>query len=120
MNGYILKETFDTADKKATLIDVRLPDDLTNNVELNFGSIELKPKYQKQIKLKKNKMDDLQKMLPAIYPSGQWIPIFVLTVGVYDEVKDLATRSFSSRGHHPSPQIISRIQPHTNIAIRQQ
>ena len=55
MNGYILKETFDTTDKKATLIDVRLPDDLTNDVPLNFASIELKPKYPKQIKLKKKK-----------------------------------------------------------------
>ena len=77
MNGYILKETFDTADTNGTLIDVRLPCDLINNVELNFGSMELKPKYPKQIKLKKKKMADLQKMLPAIGTSGNWIPILV-------------------------------------------
>ena len=77
MNGYILKETFETADTNGTLIDVRLPCDLINNVELNFGSMELKPKYPHQIKLKKKKLADLQKMVPAIYPSGDWIAILV-------------------------------------------
>ena len=77
MNGYILKETFETADANATLIDVRLPSDLTNDVELNFGSMELKRKYPHQIKLKKKKLSDLQKMVPAIYPNGDWIAILV-------------------------------------------
>ena len=53
LDGYILKEAFDTADEDALLIDIRLPEDKTNNVKLNFGSIELQPKYSKQIKLKK-------------------------------------------------------------------
>ena len=77
MNGYILKETFETADANATLIDVRLPSDLTNDAELNFGSMELKRKYPHQIKLKKKKLSDLQKMVPAIYPNGDWIAILV-------------------------------------------
>ena len=51
-----------------------------------------------------------------ILPKGETIltlldNLFVLTVGVYDEVKDLAARSFSWRGNHPSPQIIVAYSP---------
>ena len=71
--GYLLKEAFDTADKDATKIDVRLPEDLLNNVPLNFGSIELKTKYQKQIKMKKKKIEDIQKMAPMLIGDEDWV-----------------------------------------------
>ena len=77
MEGYILKEAFDTADRDAIKIDIRLPEDRTNDVELNFGSITLKTKYKKQIKMKKKKMDDLHKMVPMLLGSGDWIKTLV-------------------------------------------
>ena len=55
LDGYILKEAFDTADKAALTIDIRLPEDRTNDVKLNFGSIEFMPKYSKPIKLQQKK-----------------------------------------------------------------
>ena len=58
LHGYLLKEALDTSDFDATIIAVRLPDDLLNDVPLNLRPIELKQKYQRQIKLKKKKIED--------------------------------------------------------------
>ena len=54
-NEYLLKNTFDQADAQALKIDIRTPEDLCNEVRLNFGTITFMPKYPKQIKLKKKK-----------------------------------------------------------------
>ena len=71
-NGYILKESFKIMDedKEAVKINVNLP---TAKQNLNLGRIQLQPKYPTQIKLKKNKMDGLQKVRLTLGDQGRWI-----------------------------------------------
>ena len=76
-DGYILKDSFDQRDENGTFIDVRLPDDRVANEKLNFGSITFKPKYAQQIKLKKKKLEDLEKAIPILQESGNWITTLV-------------------------------------------
>ena len=73
LQGYLLKEAFDTSDFKATIIDVRLPEDRIKEVPLNLRPIELKQKYQRQIKLKKKKIEDFKKMAPVLLGDEEWV-----------------------------------------------
>ena len=86
-NGYILKESFKIMDeeKKAVWIDVNLPEAMQN---LDLGRIRLQPKYPTQIKLKKNKMEGLQKIQPTLGDQGRWIDDLVAEQAYARDYKD--------------------------------
>ena len=46
---------------------------------MNFSAIALQPKYPTQIKLKKKKIDSLQKMRESLGQAGDWIPDLIET-----------------------------------------
>ena len=71
-NGYILKDSFNVMDnaKEAVKVYVNLPGAKEN---LNLGLVKLTPKYPTQIKLKKNKIEGLQKIRPTLLDRGRWI-----------------------------------------------
>ena len=86
-NGYILKESFKVMDedKEAVKINANLP---TAKQNLNLGRIVLQPKYPTQIKLKKNKMEGLQKIRPTLGDQGRWIDDLVAEQAYARDYKD--------------------------------
>ena len=71
-DGYILKDSFNVMDeaKEAVKVCVNLPG---AKKTLNLGQVHLTPKYQTQIKLKKNKIEGLQKIRQTLLDRGRWI-----------------------------------------------
>ena len=86
-NGYILKESFKIRDKddEAKWININLPGAMQ---DLNLGRVQLQLKYPTQIKLKKNKMEGLQKIQPTLGDQGRWIDDLVAEQAYARDYKD--------------------------------
>ena len=66
-------------------IDVNLPEAMQS---LDLGRVQLQPKYPTQIKLKKNKMEGLQKIRPTLGDQGRWIDDLVAEQAYARDYKD--------------------------------
>ena len=70
-DGYILKKTLQTGDEEGTFIDCKLPNTEDNSFDLS--RVELLCKYDGQIKLTPEKLDDLRSMGSDLGAGGAWI-----------------------------------------------
>jgi len=55
---------------------------------LDFSTIKLQPKYPTQIKLKKRKIDSLQKIRKSLGAVGYWIPDLIETQKAAEEYNE--------------------------------